>query len=281
MNTRQDLIPGYKMTNSTYKHWSIDLPVYIMTADHSMFCLSAFCYLFNKFWPAKTTINVIGYSIPKFELPKNVNYISLGKDRGPEFWSDDMLDFFSKVDHKLFYLTTEDGFILRKVNEQLLFDSFAISNQMIESNKNFLRFNLTHCVSSRHHSTIGTNSLGNEVIIASPGTDYRHSLQHSIWNTSNFVSMLSPNLTPWQVELDENARFSNFDIFAFKGECPMQVGHGYSKGKKVVNWFQDVWRHMSGFSGLPAEEIQYIEKMGWIPETNVLFERDSSGKLIK
>ena len=281
MNTKLDLITGCKMTNDTSNHWIDNLPVYIVTADHSMFCLPAFCYLFNKFWPASTTINVIGYSTPNFELPENVNYISLGKDRGAEFWSDDMINFFSKVDHKLFYLTTEDGFILRKVNEQLLFDSFAFSTQMLEINPNFLRFNLTHCVSSRHHSVVGRNSLGNEVIAATPGTDYRHSLQHSIWNTSNFLSMLSPSMTPWQVELDENARFSNFDILAFRGECPMQVGHGYSKGKKVANWYQDVWRHMSGFNGLSDEDIQYIEKMGWIPDINVPSERDSSGRLIK
>ena len=281
MSTRLDLTTVCKMTSNTSKHWANELPVYIMTADHSMFCLPAFCYLFNKFWPSEVTINVIGYSNPNFELPRNVNYISLGEDRGPEFWSDDMIDFFSKVDHKFFYLTTEDGFILRRVNEQLLFDSISVSKQMIEANPNFLRFNLTHCVSSRHHSVIGRNVLGNELIIASPGTDYRHSLQHSIWNTSNFISMLSRNMTPWQVELDENARFSKFDILAFRGECPMQVGHGYSKGKKVKNWYQDVWRHMSGFDSLANEEIEYIEKMGWIPEINVQAERDSSGRLIK
>jgi len=269
------------MTSDTSKHWSHELPVYIMTADHSMFCLPAFCYLFNKFWPGKTIINVLGYSTPNFELPDNVNYISLGSDRGPEFWSDDMINFFSKVDHKLFYLTTEDGFILRKVNEQLLLDSFNVSKHMLVNDPNFLRFNLTHCVSSRPHSVIGSNSLGNEIIVALPGTDYRHSLQHSIWNTSNFISMLSPGMTPWQVELDESARSSKYSVLAFRGQCPMQVGHGYSKGKKVPNWFQDVWRHMSGFNSLSLEEIEYIDKMGWIPEINVISERDSSGKLIK
>jgi hypothetical protein len=118
------------MTNKDFKETLNSLPIYIMTADQQMQCLPAFCYLFNKFWSDEVTINVIGYSNPNFELPKNVNYISLGKDRGAEYWSDDMINFFSNVKNDLFYLTTEDGFILNKINENLLYDSIKFSKDM-------------------------------------------------------------------------------------------------------------------------------------------------------
>ncbi len=271
----------YKMTNKDSREWMKDLPIYIMTADQQMCCLPAFCYLFNKFWSNEVTINVIGYSKPNFNLPSNVNYISMGIDRGAEYWSDDMISFFSNIKDDLFYLTTEDGFILKEIDSTLLFNAYAFSKEMTLVNDNFLRFNLTHCVSSRAHTLVKNIENNNQIIIANKGTDYRHSLQHSLWNRKNFLNILSNNMTPWQIELDETARYSRYDIYAFKGNCPLNVGHGYSKGKKVNNWYHDVWSHMSGFDNLNNEDIKVINDNNWIPEINVKVLRDSGGKIIR
>lgn len=269
------------MTSKDSNNSIKDLPVYIMTADQQMCCLPAFCYLFNKFWPEETTINILGYSKPNFILPKNVNYISMGIDRGAEYWSDDIINFFKNINDDIFYLTTEDGFILNYVDKNSLFDSYNFSKKMLLENNNFLRFNLTHCVSSRSHDLVKITENNNQIIISHKGTDYRHSLQHSIWNRKNFLTILLPNMTPWQVELDEKARYSVYDIYAFRNKCPLNVGHGYSKGKKVQNWYHDVWSHISGFNNLNNEDIEFIEKNNWIPEINIKVLRDSGGKIIR
>jgi len=257
-----------------------DLPIVIMTADHQMACLPAFCYLFNKFWPKEVQITVIGYKMPTFDLPKNVKYVSLGEDRGAEKWSNDMIEYFSNFEHDLFFLTTEDGFILRDANEMLLTFAHSYSRYLIEQNPNFLRFNLTHCVSTRPHDIIAQPFTDAAVILSRKGVDYRHSLQHSIWSTKNFLSMLSPDMTPWQVELDEEARESRFDIVSYAGNVPLNVGHGYMKGKKVLRWYDDVWRNMNGFPGLNKKDVEYIENMGWVPEINVPVKRDGGGRIL-
>lgn len=280
MNTKLVHTKEYKMINKDFKETLNSLPIYIMTADEHMQCLPAFCYLFNKFWSDEMIINIIGYSKPDFKLPKNVNYISMGKDRGAEYWSDDMIAYFSSINDELFYLNTEDSFILKKINENLLYDSIKLSRNLILNNPNFLRFNLTHCVSTRSHSFVEKSESGGEIILASKNTYYRHSLQHSLWNRKNFLNILKPNMTPWDLELDESAQTSIYDIYAFRGTCPLNIGHVYSKGKKIPNWYHDIWSHLSGFGDLNQEDIKYIENNGWVPEIKVSVQRDSGGKRI-
>ena len=96
------------------------LPVYIWTSNKLNCCLPATAYLFNKFWPIETSVKVLGYDIPEFELPSNFEFISLGEQRGPDYWSDDMIDFFSTCTDDYFYFPTEDMFILEPVDAEIL-----------------------------------------------------------------------------------------------------------------------------------------------------------------
>lgn len=256
------------------------IPIYITTSDRHMPCLQAFCYLFNKFWSNEVTINILGYATPTFNLPSNVNYISLGIDRGPQYWSSDMLDFFSSINNYVFFLTNDDGFLIKKLNIELLHDAFVFSKMLSIENDNFLRFCLTHCVSTRAHEFVKNTDHGGQIIKSQPGTDYRFSIQHSLWNTKNFLKILKPNTTPWQLELDENARYSRFDIYGFINNCPLHIGHGYSKGQKINNWYEDFWRHVTNFQGLDRSEINFIESNNWIPETNLRIELDNNGAVI-
>jgi hypothetical protein len=92
--------------------------------------------------------------------------------------------------------------------------------------------------------------------------------------------MLKPNMNPWQIELDESARFDGTDVLAFQGKCPIHVGHGYMKGKKVTRWYADVWRHLNGNSGLDDSEIAFIESQNWLPEIDPKIKRDGGGVII-
>jgi len=259
-----------------------DLGVYIPTCDEMLFCLKPFCYLFNQYWPVKTTINVLGYANPNFTLPDSVKFYSLGEDKGAEHWSNDMLDFFSNhFEHEYFMLAPEDGFIIKKVDKDLLELALNYSSYIQKnSQQKFLRFGLTNCVSSRPHAVVQKLENSN-IIVSNYGTDYRHSLQHSIWNRENFVKMLKPDMTPWQIELDDDARHDGMIVAAFSGNVPIHIGHGYSKGKKIHSWHQDVWRRLNGYGGLPIEHIKFIEENSWLPEIEPKVLRDGGGNVIK
>lgn len=277
MNIRQGLTMGCKMTNSTSK----ELGIYVTTCDEMSFCLKTFCYLFNKFWPYETIINVLGYEEPNFDLPKNVKFHSLGRDLGAENWSNDMIKFFSEnKEHDYFMMAPEDGFIIKEVDEKLINFALNFSKLFYESRGKFLRFGLTDCVSSRAHDVIDRTLEGSPVILSGESVDYWHSLQHSIWNRESFLKMLKPNMNPWQIELDESARFDGTDVLAFQGKCPIHVGHGYMKGKKVTRWYADVWRHLNGNSGLDDSEIAFIESQNWLPEIDPKIKRDGGGVII-
>ena len=82
-----------------------NLSVFIFTSNSSMHCVPAWAYLFNKFWPWNQDVKVLGYDQPTFILPENFEYISLGKQRGPKYWSDDIRKSIEGCGSDLVYLS--------------------------------------------------------------------------------------------------------------------------------------------------------------------------------
>jgi hypothetical protein len=236
-----------------------NLPVYIWTANQQMCCLPAWAYLFNKFWPTDTNVTVLGYDIPDFELPKNFKYISLGKQRGPKFWSDDMIDYFSTCTDEYFYLTTEDGFIVKPVNARVL--DYLTEIMMTNLESNLLRICLTKDVSHRPHNVL--DDLGDfQLISAGDNTQYRNSLQHSIWNRKNFLKELPLQCNPWEFEIN-TGKHNDMNILATKSIYALHVGHGYKKGHKIKEWYVDC---NDRSHRLDESEVQKIENNNWVPE---------------
>tara|TARA_R100000152_G_C6750301_1_gene173936 strand:+ start:236 stop:985 length:750 start_codon:yes stop_codon:yes gene_type:complete len=238
--------------------------VYIWTSNQLMHCTPAWCYLFNKFWPWKQNVRVLGYDWPEFEMPDNFEYISLGVQRGPKYWSDDMKEYFEHCEHELFYLTTEDGFIVDNVNEEILM--MAIKLGALNPGEKFLRFNLTCDVQSRGH-TVLKDFDDYSLIKASQTAHYRQSLSHSIWRRDSLLNKLITNQSPWDFELD-NARgmHDGLDVYATKDKYGIHCGHGYKRGKKIPKWFECTHPHITGCSGLSEEDRNFIESNNWMPE---------------
>ena len=66
------------------------LNIYIKTSDNYHRCLKPFAFLFNKFWSSDTKVTFIGYKNPKVKLPSNFDFVSLGKQRGPFYYAEDL-----------------------------------------------------------------------------------------------------------------------------------------------------------------------------------------------
>ena len=59
-----------------------DLGIYVWTSNRNIRCVQAWSYLFNKFWPYKASVRVLGYDLPEFDLPDNFEFISPSITKG-------------------------------------------------------------------------------------------------------------------------------------------------------------------------------------------------------
>jgi hypothetical protein len=245
-----------------------DLGVYVWTSDKNMACLPTWAYLFNKFWPYKSKVRVLGYSKPLFDLPENFEFISLGKQRGPSYWSDDMIEYYKSCEHKYFYAMWEDGFILDYVCPKI-FD-IALDKAFTNKDDKFFRFGLTLDIQQRPHSIV-ENFKGFDLIRADQQSEYRQSTQHSIWSKDKFLSKLKPNQSPWDFEMDNSSAMNDgLNVFATKRKYAIIMGHGYLRGKKIPSWYEENSAYHlipvgKGVS-LTKEDIELIESRGWMPE---------------
>jgi len=237
------------------------LEVYVWTSNVQMVCMPAWAYLFNKFWPYNKKVTVIGYDFPDFKLPANFKYVSLGTQRGPKFWSDDMISYFSNVSDDLFYMTTEDGFLVDDVDKEIQHNAARIA----PSKSDFAKLNLTANLRQRAHTTV-ERAKRFDLIKADQTAEYRNSLHHSIFEREKFLHTLVPGQTPWEYELDfETASKYNHGIYGTSKEYALKVGHGYKKGRKIPNWYSNLHANVSSVKQLNKSDIAYIEKNNWVP----------------
>ena len=235
------------------------IPVYIWTSNQLNCCLPAHAYLFNKFWPTKSNVKILGYDIPDIKLPSNFEFISLGKQRGPDYWSDDFIKFFSECEDEYFYFPSEDMLILDTVDAEIL----EYVTELFESNldSNLLRFCLSNNIEHRPHHIVQDHGRF-KVIEREQYAEYRNSVQASVWHRKNFLKQLKPNMSPWAFELN-TGKHNGMRVLGTKDNYAITMGHGYKRGKKITNW----WK-CSNDTGieLNQEDLQIIETNNWMPE---------------
>jgi hypothetical protein len=206
----------------------------------------------------ETNVKILGYDIPEFELPSNFEFVSLGKQRGPDYWSDDMIDFFSTCTDDYFYFPTEDMFILEPVDVEIL--EYAINLFECNLDSNLLRFCLANDIQHRPYNTIHDYDRF-QLIERTQDSDYRNGVVASIWHRENFLKQLKPGITPWKFELN-TGRNNNMTVLGTKGAYALAVGHGYKRGKKILDWY----KCCCGDSvKLNKADINLLETRNWVP----------------
>ena len=96
------------------------MKAYIPTCDKYIKLTEACIHSCKKFFDKNLDITILGYDKPQFKLDPNVKFISLGKDTGPENWSNDLIPFFNSIDDDFFYYFNDDSFILNEINQNIL-----------------------------------------------------------------------------------------------------------------------------------------------------------------
>lgn len=166
--------------------------VIVTTSDKYHHLLPVFFKCFSRHW--NVPFDLVGYKEPP-DLPDNCTFVSLGEQRGPKYFSDDLAPYFAKQP-KFFIWLFEDSFI-KSVDHQrlaLLFHTVQGLSIGVQLGSMIGRICLSREGMNRPHIVNG------DMWAADPVSLYRLSTQPSIWNRDFLLHYLTPGLTPWQFE---------------------------------------------------------------------------------
>ena len=195
------------------------MKIYISTANQYLPLIKAFFYLFNKFWLNAQEVIILGYDAPKFNLPNNFTFISMGEQTGGvKMWSTDLKKFFESIDDEFFIWATEDQFIIDPVN-------IFLYNHIVENylTSDMGRFCLTNDGKLRPFN-VYSKKEGFDVILNYPNVDYRLSVMWSVWNRKYLLKYMMPDCSPWEFEVYGSAAAKNdgYKILATVGKYVIQ-----------------------------------------------------------
>lgn len=165
------------------------LKVIVTTSNAYHHLLPIFFKLYVREW--NWPCELVGYDKPAMELPECCTWVSLGKQRGPKYFTTDLKPYFEKQDQWFIWLF-EDSFI-KSVNH----DRLEILSEEIEAGKKYLNVG-RFCLSNEGMNRPHTKNIENWA--AEPTSLYRLSTQPSIWNRDFLLHYMKPGLSPWDFE---------------------------------------------------------------------------------
>jgi hypothetical protein len=187
-------------------------------------------YFYRKYYPESEVV-VLGYSEPTVKSDF-VEFISLGKDLGPDIVCRSLFNFFEKTEEEYFIFEVDDKPIFQKVNVNMIQD---ILNYM-KKNGNIGRFGLTLDNTFRKHEVVCTE---NEFTVYKniKGERHKMSATNSIWKKEYFLKYLNlfDNLWQWEVDSHLLSIDDGYDCF---GTIPAitDFTHIFTKGMLLENW---------------------------------------------
>ena len=215
-----------------------DLNIYITTSDDYHHCLKPFAFLFNKFWSSDKKVTFLGYKEPQVKLPLNFDFISLGEQRGPSYYSEDLRSFYESIDDSHFICTMEDQFILDYVN----FDVIDKLSEYLDRDK-VGRACLTNSIlgdpnipQGKKHDNYDIQE-DYEIIEYSQDSEFRMTTEWTIWNKDYLCRHLPNGLTPWQFE-SMNSKISKHNGYHLIG-CKNKVAIYHAEALRRRYWGRD------------------------------------------
>jgi hypothetical protein len=219
----------------------INVPFYISTNNKHLECLRVFVEIFNCFCPNQE-LRILGYNKPSYTLPKNCNFISMGKQGDVTEWSTDLRRYFINSSEDYFIYGTEDTFFFKE--PQINFINYLI--EIIKASDSIGRINLVdgtegdNCslVNSIHYDVAPVSTFyGNDwspwkLYRQTRSSDYSLTTQFSIWNKKFFLKYLVDGLSPWDFERQSFKATADekYSVYMIDESFPISKKEGYSLG---------------------------------------------------
>ena len=192
-----------------------EVKVVLLVADPTLWCLRPFFYMQQKYAPWMRGY-VAGFSSPKFEIPADWQFVSLGafEDYPINKWSNAVRNLIGNAGfvEERFILMLEDYFILRKVDELGIRQLGAYMAQHSDIAKIDLTTDRLYAGDMRDYVAYEQFDL----IISDPNSAYNTSLLAAIWDKQSFLDILIDDETPWQFELEGSTRWKNYALDTYK-----------------------------------------------------------------
>jgi hypothetical protein len=214
------------------------------------------CSLFNEFWSSKKHVKIAGFDAPDFDMPDNFSFASLGNQRGPKYWTEDILQICDLVEGDYFIFVVENDFLIRPVNFEIL----HVFEKMLQADKSIARIDLTTSSSVHSMGTIVKSYPSFDIFELPQSADWRMALGHySIWNKQYLRSFLKryPQTTPWEFEAlsCQNAKNDGAKILASSRDYAVHFIDSIHQhqGKNVVD--------LTGIGGRSSFGLSIDEKI--------------------
>lgn len=184
-----------------------DYRVVLTTCDRYLPALKPMAWLMNKYWKPMPEVLVMGFGLPDFDLPDNWTFTSMGKQEDYPFdkWSNALIELLRAIDDKVILLMLEDMWPTRPVDTEVLDILYRYMLQFEYVAKMDLCGDRLYAMGMQAYGHVGRLDL----VKSMPGSPYHLSLMPGFWNRKHLLSVLIPDESPHQVELQGTMRLSH------------------------------------------------------------------------
>lgn len=181
--------------------------ILVLTSDKYADALKVYLWLIRKHWKNHPEIVVGGYTKPEWALPDRVEFMSIGKqsDYPVNRWSDGLIKLLTgQFVDDVFILMLEDYWVIEDVPAHIVDMCCDYMHQFNYVAKLDLTGDRLHAGGASLYGKLDYIDL----IWSDPNSPYHLSLMTGFWRRTHLLSVLVPNETPWQVEIDGTRRLS-------------------------------------------------------------------------
>jgi len=212
-----------------YDHELQHVPVVVTTSDKYLPALLPYIYLTREYWSRLKQFKVMGFSQPEFELPKNFEFISVGKfeDYPVERWTDAVIKFLEEhLENELFILMLEDYWITRRVSDEAI----SLAAAYMERHPNIIKFDLCADRLYAGGAIRGYDTFGFlDIVKSDPTSAYHMSLMTGMWRKSLLLELLkqrpSKGWSPHDVEITGTTRLQRMEHMIVVGSEQWPIRH--------------------------------------------------------
>lgn len=233
--------------------------VMVYTCNEYADVLPGFAHLFNSYWSALQPVAYAG--CPKMDLPQNFEWYDV-ESRVAERWSDGLIEFLNMLDDPIVCWLLEDYYLYRGIDHEAV----KTLAEYMWMNTDILKIDLT---GDRLYSgtAVDVDTWGHiDLVETSWDTPYQFSIQAALWNRKRLLSVLRPEMSPWNWELQDHP-ITDLRVLGTR-QWPIRyvnfLGMGLGKDEYRTRHQQE---GMAGttIERIPPEQVEFMQEHGLFP----------------